>query len=821
MRCRPLRDTNGQRVALGHRFEELLEPQAALAAIRRRVPLGSPPRRARCSPVRDPGNRFVVRVDIEMIDGTHATYALKGYADGLHNGSAWASRAARAERIGEFYRAASSYWGEGGESCPVLRPCGYIREANLLIMPWVHGISLAEAVGDARVKIVEHAIAHAPQTLAQLHAARIAPEAPATAQKMVRFTGQRWALYCERFPEARKLAMPLVDSLQAALRHLERSSAVLVHGDPGPRNFLLDGERWLLLDLDAYGYADPAHDVGCLLARLEDECLAAPAFEKQTEQLLSGMRDSCLQAMPDVSGRNVDFFYALALIRGVLTRLVEVPAAERDAHWSELAAHVVERARAALSAVCPESNGPKRARTRWRLLSLWKFRRQRQAGRDSRRWFPRVRLWPLPRVRLRPLPRVRLRPLPRVRLRPLQRVMLLPLLIGLAGMVWYHNHNGNPAQHYLAATVERGDVEDTVSALGTLQPVQYVDVGTQVTGQLKTLHVSVGQQVRKGELVAEIDPTLFAARVATSEASLQSTEAQLSERLAAQRLAGEQYERNRQLFARDAVSQELLEQSQAALEQATAQTRSLRAQVKQFQAQLEGDRANLRYTKIFAPMTGTVVALNARQGQTLVSSQQAPVLMRIADLSTMTVWAQVSEADVPKIAVHMPVYFSTLGLPNRRWHSTVQQVLPTPENVNNVILYDVLFDASNPDGALQPGMSAQASFVVAAARNELVVPISALQVADAHRKGGAPNRDPRHLQTVPAPGQRSGKRSYTVRVLQQDGRIEERPVKVGVMSRIKAEITAGLTEGEKVIIGTQERGKQPARSALAASPGRI
>jgi macrolide-specific efflux system membrane fusion protein len=348
-----------------------------------------------------------------------------------------------------------------------------------------------------------------------------------------------------------------------------------------------------------------------------------------------------------------------------------------------------------------------------------------------------------------------------------------------------------------------------------------VDVGTQVTGQLKTLHVSVGQQVRKGELVAEIDPTLFAARVATSEASLQSTEAQLSERLAAQRLAGEQYERNRQLFARDAVSQELLEQSQAALEQATAQTRSLRAQVKQFQAQLEGDRANLRYTKIFAPMTGTVVALNARQGQTLVSSQQAPVLMRIADLSTMTVWAQVSEADVPKIAVHMPVYFSTLGLPNRRWHSTVQQVLPTPENVNNVILYDVLFDASNPDGALQPGMSAQASFVVAAARNELVVPISALQVADAHRKGGAPNRDPRHLQTVPAPGQRSGKRSYTVRVLQQDGRIEERPVKVGVMSRIKAEITAGLTEGEKVIIGTQERGKQPARSALAASPGRI
>ncbi len=129
-------------------------------------------------------------------------------------------------------------------------------------------------------------------------------------------------------------------------------------------------------------------------------------------------------------------------------------------------------------------------------------------------------------------------------------------------------------------------------------------------------------------------------------------------------------------------------------------------------------------------MAGTIVTLTAREGQTLVSSQQAPVILRIADLKTMTVQTQVSEADVPKVKTGMPVYFTTLGQPNRRWQGTARQVLPTPEVVNNVVLYNVLFDVENADGALKPQMSAQTYFVIAKADNALAVPVAALKPID-------------------------------------------------------------------------------------------
>ena len=129
-------------------------------------------------------------------------------------------------------------------------------------------------------------------------------------------------------------------------------------------------------------------------------------------------------------------------------------------------------------------------------------------------------------------------------------------------------------------------------------------------------------------------------------------------------------------------------------------------------------------------MAGTIVTLTAREGQTLVSSQQAPVILRIADLKTMTVQTQVSEADVPKVKTGMPVYFTTLGQPNRRWQGTARQVLPTPEVVNNVVLYNVLFDVENADGALKPQMSAQTYFVLAKADNALAVPVAALKPID-------------------------------------------------------------------------------------------
>ena len=259
------------------------------------------------------------------------------------------------------------------------------------------------------------------------------------------------------------------------------------------------------------------------------------------------------------------------------------------------------------------------------------------------------------------------------------------------------------------------------------------------------------------------------------------------------------------------MSEEILQQSDAAAVQAQAQVDAIRAQIQQAQSSLSGDEANLRYTRIHAPMSGTVVSLSARQGQTLVSSQQAPVILRVADLSTMTVWAQVSEADVPRVSVGMPVYFNTLGLPERRWQGQVRQVLPTPETVNNVVLYNVLFDVANPDGALKPQMSTQVFFRVASAENAVAIPVGALQTAvkplgDQGAKGNdkAAAQEPRR------------DKAYVVRVVDDGGEGEERKVTVGLQTRMQVQVTSGLQAGEEVVVDASAARGKPAKGRKSA-----
>lgn len=335
MRLQPMRGTKEQRAAVRQRFEELMEPDTALAVIRRHVPSDASPVRAVCSAAREPCNRFVVRVDTETADGRRAAYALKGYMDG------------RGEQIGELYRALSRDCEQRGVPCPVIQPLGYLRDECLLISPWVHGMSLAEALRAGRADVIWHA----PRALAQLHASRIVPEAQTTAREMVQQTVECWGHHYRRFPEARKLITPLTDLLQATLPHLGLSSPVFVHGDAGPENFLLDGEHWRLLDLETYGYADPAFDAGYLLAKLEYECLRLPAFEARTPEMVTMMHRACVEAMPHASNSHMAFFYGLTLIRKVLSQYVHMQPAQRTARWPGDVAHVAARATDALNAV--------------------------------------------------------------------------------------------------------------------------------------------------------------------------------------------------------------------------------------------------------------------------------------------------------------------------------------------------------------------------------------------------------------------------------------------------------------------------------------
>lgn len=345
-------------------------------------------------------------------------------------------------------------------------------------------------------------------------------------------------------------------------------------------------------------------------------------------------------------------------------------------------------------------------------------------------------------------------------------------------IVWWWQGSGSSSEA-LIVTVERGDVEDAVTALGNIQPRDYVDVGAQVSGQLEKLHVDFGSQVKRGALLAEIDAQLQSAKVQASKAQLKNLRAQLSDRQASLELARGQYSRQKMLKAANATSEDAYQSSLSSLRSAEAGVNAVRAQIEQTTSTLEGDQVTLGYTKIYAPMDGTVVSITAKQGQTLNANQQAPIILRVADLSTMTVWTQVSEADVPKLKVGMDAYFTILGTPEKRWRGKLKQILPTPEIVNNVVLYTALFDVDNKGGELMTQMTAQVFFVISGKQNVVNVPVAALQRFKPREK------------------------LFKVTVVSESGRREEREVRVGVTNRVSAEVVSGLSEGDRVVAGTR------------------
>ncbi len=383
--------------------------------------------------------------------------------------------------------------------------------------------------------------------------------------------------------------------------------------------------------------------------------------------------------------------------------------------------------------------------------------------------------------------------------------VLLPLAIGLVLLVaaatagWLYLRNGHQDRaQLLTTTVERGRIEDLVTATGTLQPRNYVDVGAQVSGQLHKIHVDVGTEVKAGDLLAEIDPTLFMAKVDASRAQLRYQRALFKDRQAQLELARIQHQRQQNLLAAGATTEESAQNAAAAYQSAQAQIEMLQAQIAQTESSLRADEANLGYARIFAPMDGTVVAISARQGQTINASQQAPVLMQIADLSSMTVQTRVSEADISRLQIGMEAYFTTLGSRDQRWYGTLYRIEPTPVVENNVVLYNALFDVDNADGSLLPQMTAQVFFVVAAADDALLVPVTAVSIPP----GGRPGHS----------------REGTVTVVDDDRQTHPRSVEIGISNRVQTQILTGLQEGEEILTttesGTMGDGSSRPRSAM-------
>jgi HlyD family secretion protein len=361
-------------------------------------------------------------------------------------------------------------------------------------------------------------------------------------------------------------------------------------------------------------------------------------------------------------------------------------------------------------------------------------------------------------------------------------VLLLAAAIAVAGWAYWRKSSEKPLeQRYQLEEIAYGDLTQTVTANGTLNPVVLVNVGTQVSGTVKKLYADFNSKVSAGQILLELDPTTYRAAVEQSSGSVASAEAAL-------KLARANEQRSRELFELEYVSKQDLDQAIQAREAAQAQLQTARGQ-------LAKDRANLAYSIIRSPVSGVVVSRTIDVGQTVAASFQTPTLFQIAqDLSQMQIDTNVAEADIGKIKIAQPVRFTVDAFTGKRFEGKVRQIRLNPINQQNVVTYDVVVAVSNPELILMPGMTAYVSFVVAEHSNVLLVPNTALRfkplsaVRESKRPPGG-NRE------------KTGKKPPTkVYAVRGEG-IEPLTVEVGITDGRYSEVLGGeLKAGDRVVL---------------------
>lgn len=406
------------------------------------------------------------------------------------------------------------------------------------------------------------------------------------------------------------------------------------------------------------------------------------------------------------------------------------------------------------------------------------------------------------------------------------------IFVLLAGLAYWYLKPKKEQPHYVTATVERRDVENSVMATGKVEALNQVDVGAQVSGEVTKLYVDVGQTVRKGDVIAQIDPETLQNGLITQQASLQQSQANLQSnqaayatrkaalstaqaelkgKLATLQQAQSEYNRMRSLMAMNAVSKQELEQAatsvktaQAAVDSAqqaitTAQANLVASQadivnaqatIKKSQTDVNTAKKNLGYTQIVAPMSGTVVSITTKQGQTVNANQTAPTIVTLAQLDKVRIKAKISEADVVNLKPGMPVYFNIIGNPDKKFQASLTAIEPAPQgttanstanSADAAVYYMGYFDVPNPDGLLRINMTAQVYIIQNKVSNVLSVPAQAVK--------------------------KDKKIGNYVQVLQADGTTTRQPVKVGLTNRINTQIMSGLKEGDHVVISEAASGE--------------
>lgn len=350
--------------------------------------------------------------------------------------------------------------------------------------------------------------------------------------------------------------------------------------------------------------------------------------------------------------------------------------------------------------------------------------------------------------------------------------------------------------------------EITVLANGIIESSNLVSVGAQVSGQVQSLKVDVGDRVTAGQLVAEIDSMPQQNTLKTRTAALTAALAQKKAKEASLYQAQLAYNRQQKMLKGDAASREDFEAAEANLKVLRAELDAMDAEIDQAKIAVDTAQIDLGYTKISSPINGIVVAIVTKEGQTVNANQTTPTIIKVANLEEMTIKVEVSEADVIRVQPGQKVYFSILGEPGSKYPATLESIEPAPESVasesssssststSEAIYYMGKINVANKEGKLRISMTTEVNIVLAEVKNTLQVPAAAL-------------------------GNARGENTYTVRVAKGPNSFEERIVKVGLSNNVVAEILEGLQEKERVVIGEATADMQASNNNRTSRPPRM
>ena len=385
--------------------------------------------------------------------------------------------------------------------------------------------------------------------------------------------------------------------------------------------------------------------------------------------------------------------------------------------------------------------------------------------------------------------------------------LIAALAVAAAVAAWYVlRMDQGDGMAYLTEPVTIGNITRTVNATGEVGAVQLVSVGAQVGGQIKRLHVVLGQDVKKGDLIAEIDSVPQLNQLETDKARLQSYESQLAAKKVALKIAKTKYDRERQLKKRDAASKESLEDAENAYALAKAEVTELESQIRQTQIAVNTDEVNLGYTRITAPLDGTIVSVPVDEGQTVNANQTTPTIVQIADLDKMEIKIEISEGDITAVKPGMPITYTILSNPETEYKAVLTSIDPglttltdgsykttsstgsssssSSTSSNNAVYYYGKALIDNKQGPLRIGMTTQNVITVADVKDALLVPVIAVQ---------------------------SGNGKKFVRVLGPGDKPERREVTTGIADGIHIQILSGLKEGDAVITAQVTQQEQDAQ----------